>query len=910
MIEYEIQKSKKFILKKDRDIKLDKTEGSILNVSKYPEFSLILISTEATLYKIFSYGDFLLKKGPKYEYKEKYALSKSSKRKNSFLSELIFEINPYNDDRYTMAIGIREIVIVVVFSKRPSYIHINHKEQCKCNFIQWENELLICAFENKIIKIIKNSDVLNTFIENDYITAMKIIHYQDYKLLITGYNRKVIIKNFYSILSVDKEFESYIISKLEGKIDLIEYYNQYIIFCSKKNNIIYCYHFMNNNWKPIFLFEINKFENLEEDQEIINVNFILNKGIIVSFKNKIYIYYIKKNTYELHLRIRYDDDIYFCTVIYNEKYYYYYLIVAFKDKIETIIIDEIKSLDCYKKDLEQNKENICTCINTILNRKNPFVIKRIDDYILQAEMDNIFIKIEFNARDISTCISILKCEDYRLREILEEELKKLNNFEEEKEENSESLTEKLINLNNIIKSYYTPENDSYEDLGNFDSIKEIDKLKIKKEAYLEYYNILNNWQGIMKKKTPINNLYKEDEDFDISNKIMSSNLRELVNWDFSFDKLNIDKVIDLVNSTSNFYPSKDSLQKFNPFYIVLPNKKDRRINRKKSISTTGNSVIKKEKQKLNDSYELNIEENNNIELLNDEKKYTNNKLTKETFGTYLKKINKNLKYYNDNENISMLLQILNLIKYYTKEIINQSSSNLVGLYTMNLLDIFTLLESYLNFEFLFICILPISSIIYEEIGKDIKRKENQKFNKFKPRDFAPEKRINSENSLKPSNNISGISSDSNDEVNDDDDDDSQNFNDLILNTEETKNNSITEYYNEYKNMADLNNPNNFFNKKKHSKNSVDLKRISKINQKLRSNISFLSLTNKNEKNLIEILGSNFCNIIIDYVIFFSEELKILDNDSDENNSFDFFKLVNKYYEITIIKEINEIKKII
>ena len=77
-------------------------------------------------------------------------------------------------------------------------------------------------------------------------------------------------------------------------------------------------------------------------------------------------------------------------------------------------------------------------------------------------------------------------------------------------------------------------------------------------------------------------------------------------------------------------------------------------------------------------------------------------------------------------------------------------------------------------------------------------------------------------------------------------------------------------------------------------------------------MSFLSLTNKNEKNLIEILGSNFCNIIIDYVIFFSEELKMLDNNLDEQNTncFDFFKLVNKYFERTIIKEINEIKKMI
>ena len=462
MIEYDIQKNKKFSFDKKKEIRMEKTEGSITNLSIFPEFSLILVSTEATFYKIFSYRDFTNKKGLKYECKSQFDSAKINKRKNSFLSESIFEINPFNDERIMMAIGIREKIIVIVFSKRPSSVDVNHKEQCKCNFIQWENEFLICAFENKIIKIIKNSDVLNTFIENDYITSMKIIHYLDYKLLITGYNRKVIIKNFNSILSVDKEFESYIISKLEGKIDLIEYNNQLILFCSKKNNIIYCYHFMNNNWKPIPLFEINKFDNLEEDQEIINANFILNKGLFVAFKNKIYIYIIKKNKVEKHTVFKYDDDISFCSFISSANNSNNYLLVALNDKIETIKIEEIKSLlDVYKIDPEQIKQIINTCINTILNRKNPFTIKKIDEKSLRAEMDNIFFKIEFNMQDASTCISILKCEDYRLKEILEEEIHKLNYNEEEKEDNSESLTEKLINLNNIIKSYYTPEQDSY-----------------------------------------------------------------------------------------------------------------------------------------------------------------------------------------------------------------------------------------------------------------------------------------------------------------------------------------------------------------------------------------------------------------------------------------------------------------
>ena len=69
------------------------------------------------------------------------------------------------------------------------------------------------------------------------------------------------------------------------------------------------------------------------------------------------------------------------------------------------------------------------------------------------------------------------------------------------------------------------------------------------------------------------------------------------------------------------------------------------------------------------------------------------------------------------------------------------------------------------------------------------------------------------------------------------------------------------------------------------------------------------MSNKNEKNLIELLGSNFCNIIIDYVIFFSEELNLLDNDTADKNVINFFIFVSKYYDTPKIKdEINDIIK--
>ena len=887
MIEYEIKKNKRFQLNIEKEYKL---EGKLLNFSICHDISLLLISTDSVFYQIYTYSEFLMKNKAKYVNKTKIDMSNHNKRKNYFPTKPIFEINPYSDDRITMALAIDQTIIVLVFYKKKYLYEINHGEQCNCKFIQWENDLLICAFENKIIKIIKNSDLLETFKDGDYITSMKEIHFQECKLLITGYNRKVIIRNFNSILNLDNEL-TYIISKFEGKIDLIEYNNPYILFCSKKNNVIYCYRFLNNNWKPIPLFEIYKFKNLEEEQEIINANLILNLGIIVSFINKIYIFSIKNDKEELQTILNYDKDISYTTFLFNRNYYYYYLIIVLKEKIDILKIDDIdNSSDLYKKNnFDDNQELINTCINTLLNRKNEFTIKKIDHNLLQAEMEDCFFKIEFDVRDKSININLFKCGDFRLKQYIEEVLEQFNN--EEDKDHLESLTEKLIKLNNIIKSFYNTGNESEENIEKNDLFE----INIKKEIFLEYYKILKNWQEIIKNKTPINNLYKEEEDLDSYNKIILSSFRELSNWDFSFENLDIDKVFELVNSTSNYYSSsKESEHIYNPFYSFLTNKKDKRL-RKKSISTT--EIIKKEKEKLNDSFDINNIDNSNNDS-NDEPKVIINKLTKETFKMYLKKINKIKNSYNYNENIFLLLlELLKQIKYYIEEIVNQKSSNLIHLYIMNLFDIFTLLEKELNLALLFICILPISTIIYNEIEK-VKAKDNPKYikNKLFTKDLGHDKRIFSENILRPINNNSGIYSNS--DINDMNEENNQSFSDLVLNAEEYKNDNKLE---------DLNIQNNFFQKKKYSKNSADLNKTMRMIPNLRSNISFSSNTNRNEKNLMMTLGSNFCNTIIDYVTFFSEELSIIDKNTDENNAIVFFKLVNKFYESKpIINEINEI----
>ena len=369
---------------------------------------------------------------------------------------------------------------------------------------------------------------------------------------------------------------------------------------------------------------------------------------------------------------------------------------------------------------------------------------------------------------------------------------------------------------------------------------------------------------------------------------MSLSIKEIANWDFSFEKLDIDEAFNFIKSEYDV-----------PFLNLLIKKNE---NNNNNIPVKNSINIKKDKDKLKDSYEK-----DNFRI-NEEKKY---KLNKESFNYYINKININF----DSGHFLILVDVLKQIKHYVIEILNQKSNNLRKLYILNLLNIFVLLESQLNLELLFICSIPLSLIIYNEIIKKMKKKENQI--QFSPKNLIKESRINNDNNMKPNKNVSCSSSKSNSNDDNFDVNNSQ-ISDLNLITEETKNNTTNIHNNNNnelkhyieKSPESSNNDVNFFYKTHYSKNSEDLISFSRKN-KNRSNASFYSLTNKNNNNLIEIFGPNFCNIIIDFVIFFSEELKKLDNDLKDTNIIDFFILVNKYYEIPgITNEINEISEII
>jgi len=926
MIEYESKKKFSINYKESYEMK---AKSRILNIAICHGHSHLIISTESDLFTIYPFQDFFgtIKKLPKSKY-EKVKIEidnmlREIKRKNkskNLASELIFEFNPLSDEGMTMALGINNTITKVFFFKNLFY-EIMHEEKSNCKFIQWENDFLICAFENKTINIIKNLYVFKTIKDDDYMTSMKIIHFQDFKLLVAGYNKKVKITNFNTILNYDIGIQSYLIQKLEGKIDAIEFGNQYILFCSKKSKLIYCYHFINNSIKPSLFHIIKNFSN---EQEIRNVKLVLNEGIIVSCKNNIYIYFIQDNKVEKSSVISSYEDIVFCSVINYRRDYY--LLYALNKKIKLYEIkfnEQERNLDSFDNDPEKNKELISTYINTLSNRKNDFIIKKIEDYVIQVEFEeDIILKIEFFVEDLSYKFTILQYSEFHLKTLLEKEIEKMNN-RENYSDNLESIKEKLIILSRIIKSF-----DNYD--SRSEEMAEINKLK--KEQFLDFYKILKTWQTIMKNKEPINNLFIE-EDAEFDNKIMTAPLRKLVNWDFSFEKLSIDKAFDFINDNFNDYSSstlflnqKDSGKLANPLYGRIKPKKLSSARKKSLCMSESNhskknynlcgKTIQEEDPKKDESDDNSKVDSKNIsvdniivEEQNEIKKPSiGNKLTKETFISYIDTIN--VKEY-DYSKAPVLYELLGQISNFLQEIIEQKSSSLIKLNRDCILDIFDILESNSEFEFLFICILPISSIIWNELNRDfIKKVPIVNKSRLTSRDYVQETRINSENYIKPKQNISGFLSNS---ESNDGNENQNSFDDFILSAEETKNEDfkIYNYINEYKienkltyrSSTNLNNDNFFSYKKKISRISEDLtksqKKMSKFN---RSNISFLSISNKNDKNLIEILGANFCNIIIDYAIFFSEELNLLNNDLAGKNVINFFILVNKYYETPEIKD--------
>ena len=876
MTEY-IAKNKKFSLNLEQKSIPTEDKSKIVSLSVCQNTSSLIISTEKNPCMILYFQEVLIfpkslqssKKHQNVEKKLKNFIKKEKKEMENSLFKPIFEINPSMEEGLQMAIGIGKSVNIIQMSK-GKLIEVKHGENSICKFIQWENDLLICAFGNRVIKIIKNYYYeFKSFTNEDNITAMKIVHWQKSNLLVIGNNKKVKILDFFNIS--ENEFRTQVITRLEGKIDIIEHKNQYILFCSKENKIIYCFHFLNNDSKLKMLFEINLFNitGLDPEEELINVKLISSEGIIVSLKNVIYLFYIKNNKYVLNYTIKEpQDNISFSSLIFDRKKYY--LIYSLQNTIkiiEILINQEEASNSLYQidYDLETSKKKINTCINTLLNRKNDFSIKKLDDYSLQIKYDLATVKLEFNLKDLSLNFSVLNCVDDINKKKLEEEIDKIKlNDEEIINDYNEYVIEKIIFLNKIVNS-------DISESFNSEGESEIDKLK--KEQFLFHYETFRRWQEITKAKIPIKNLFNDDEyEFDLDNKIMKEPLKSfLPKWNFNFDDLKIDDAFDF--ATKNFYSSSytDNINK---------NKKNKNINE---------------------------EINNDTAVIY--------KLDNDSLKIYLDDIEEKKKI--QNENILILVDILSQIKNYFQEIVKQNSINLIQLYRQNILDILIYLESTLDFVFLFICIIPISDLIFNEINKRSNMTLNIKNSPLK--DFLENKyQRNSDNNFNKNidkkNSISWSSENDNDEMKDviSENEDKES---LFLDYEpdenlEQNNGNLEKQLSKEDNKENNKNVKSCSASKKNSKDNIDFIRTNKknlTNRLYKNNMSFSS--NKLEKNLIEILTSSFCNSIIDYVIFFSEQLKLLNEEKPDERLIDFFNLGIKFYKTQdIYNEISEIRK--
>jgi len=379
-------------------------------------------------------------------------------------------------------------------------------------------------------------------------------------------------------------------------------------------------------------------------------------------------------------------------------------------------------------------------------------------------------------------------------------------------------------------------------------------VKLKQDQFLKNYKTFKNWRIITEKKIPTKNLFNDNDDYE-------------------FD----------LNNKIMGESIKNLLPKWNFNYEDL--------------------LIDKAFTFANSNY---FSSNNPLNKIEEE-----DKAHKEQLQIPLDRIM-------DKEKFSILADILAQIKYYLQEIYNQNSTNLIKLYRENILDILVTLETGLNYEFLFICIIPLSELIWKEMNKRVNMIRNKSLMK-ELIDYRYQRNSLNNEKKDINRNISGSWSSDLDNPNDNDSDkdmdedyvlefesEEPQINDQNKDGGENKKNSILTL-----DFIDRNNQKKFtYNKSTNYKNNDEFIKSKKnfLSKKFNKIKDISICSNKYEKNLIESLTSSFCNSIIDYVIFFVEKLKLLNVDSPDKELINFFDLTNKYYENENIN--NEISQII
>ena len=378
---------------------------------------------------------------------------------------------------------------------------------------------------------------------------------------------------------------------------------------------------------------------------------------------------------------------------------------------------------------------------------------------------------------------------------------------------------------------------------------------------IKNYSNLNSWiKFCIDNNSHLNFVFNEDKLIPEDEKIiLSQTLRELTKFNFSKGK-DISEYFNFINTEINtkFFEDK--------------------TNNKLNSNEENSQNTKKRFHLISFDYEENfsILENLNINLLNDKQFY-------QTLINSLKSLNS----LNTNDDIIYLIDILEILNHNINEMLIQKELNLIKFYQESIYNITQIIERNKSFEILFICVFFLASRIFEEFlenneniekeKKKILSSNNLMNNEFKNKNFLSDEIL-----IKIENYNDILESDDNLFL-----DIKENNNDKINNLELSINNIN---YSPTNTIKSYDNKSNYFSDNNESQN------FNKIYINQSNSFPNFNLKQKKSKNLINFFDKSFINILIQYLIYISEEFIKMGRENESEEIKEFVNLINKYQE--------------
>ena len=777
-----------------------------------------------------------------------------------------------------------EIFIINISNLNTIKKFVINNKFVKIKFMEWQGKrkgLISCVTNENIVYFFdQNTKIFDINNKNEEIFSIKYFNYKETD------ERRV---NYYIILGVYNNIKLYKLreNKIYNKnfsYENIEYENINIIeILYDKNNEIYIlignkenfkfniYEYKKGNFNLLYVLEnfIKFFKNL--DDTIISLNYIDKEGIIVCMKKKIYFFYLN------------NDELFLDFVLDSEEEIKNFKVIKSKNQYEnnSIFYTTGSNIKSIKFDFNNNNLDINNLNNNTYKQfereKNDFLFemknKSYNIYIDKYENSDIYLLVIFDIKftiDFTSKnkISILKCSDTKLMEILNDEVEKFNNKDISNKNIIKTFNDlyeiiikiKKINLSEkkTIVPYFKNNNFTFTKTGEIVkySYHKIDfNLLNENNKEIKNYSNLNSWvKFCLDNNSHLNFVFNENKLIPEDEKIIVlQTLRELSNFNFSKGK-DISEYFNFINTNKKLFEDKTNNK--------LNSNEENSQNTKKRFHLIS----------FDDEEKFSILKNLNINLLNDKQFY-------KTLINSLNSLNNN-----DDDDIIILIDILNYIDHDINGIIENDGLMLYHIESIyNKMQIFEMNKS---FEILFICVFFLASRIFEKFleNNDNIEKEKRKTlssnnllnNDYKNKNFNSEEiffnKIDNYN-----NNI--LESDDNLflDIKENNSEKTNNSELFISNINYSSNNSFKSYENNNNNIKD-------------KKESQNLNK-SNINQ----SHSFPNFNIKQEKSkyLIDYFDKNFINILIQYLIFISEEFIKMGRTNESKEIKEYVNLINQ-----------------